>query len=61
MLTEELAARLGTKLRQIEPLRQRLPTTMADLLRVIAQAEEPCPDEADESGSLSDTEETPGK
>ena len=61
MLTSELAARFGVKLREIEPSRQRLPVAMSDLLRVIAQAEEPHPGEVDESRSRSDAEETPGE
>ena len=61
MLTSELAARFGVKLREIEPPRQRLPVAMSDLLRVIAQTEEPHPSEVDESRSRSDVEETPGE
>jgi hypothetical protein len=60
VLAEELAARFGTKLRQIEPVRQVLPTAMSDLLRVIEQAEEPHPAEK-ESSPRSDSEKTPGK
>ena len=61
MLAQELAARFGPKLREIEPLGQRLPAAMSDLLRVIAQAEEPHSDDADESGCHDDAAETPGK
>ena len=61
MLAQELSARFGPKLREIEPPRQRLPVAMSDLLRVIAQAEESHPGEVDESGSRSDVEETPGE
>ena len=61
MLAQELAARFGPNLREIEPLGQRLPVAMSDLLRDIAQAEEPHPGEVDESRSRSDVEETPGE
>jgi hypothetical protein len=61
MLAQELAARFGPKLREIEPLGQRLPAAMSDLLRVIAQAEATQSGEADDGGSRSDAEEMPGK
>jgi hypothetical protein len=62
MLTEELARRFGAKLREIERLpSQRLPPAISDLLRAIAQAEQPPPGEADENGSRTDAEETAGK
>jgi hypothetical protein len=61
MLAHELAARFGPKLREIEPLGQRLPAVMSDLLRVIAQSEATHPGESDDGGSRSDVEETPGK
>ena len=69
MRTEDLARRFGAKLREIEPIIwQRLPVAMSDLLRVIAQAEEPHPGEevphpgeVDESRSRSDVGETPGE
>jgi dodecin len=61
MLAKELAARFGPKLREIEPLRQRLPAVMSDLLRVIAQAEATHPGESDDGDSRSGAEKTPGK
>ena len=61
MLTEELARRFGAKLREIERLPSQLPPAISDLLRAIAQAEQPPPGEADESGSRTDAEETAGK
>ena len=61
MLAQELAARFGPKLREIEPLGQRIPPAMSVLLRIIAQAEEPHPGEVDESRSRSNAEETPGE
>jgi len=61
MLAQELAARFGPKLRETEPIGQRLPAAMSDLLRVIAQAEATHPDESEVDGSRSDAEETPGK
>jgi hypothetical protein len=52
MLTEELARRFGAKLREIEPLdSQQLPLAISDLLRAIAQAEQPPRGEADKSSS----------
>jgi hypothetical protein len=60
MLTEELAARFGTKLREIELPRQQLPAAMADLLLAIAQADAPRPGGSDESAP-SKTEDAPGK
>jgi hypothetical protein len=60
MLTEELARRFGAKLREIERLPSQ-PPAISDLLRAIAQAEQPPPGEADESGSRTDAEETAGK
>ena len=62
MPTEELARRFGAKLREIEPVdSQPLPIAISDLLRAIAQAEQPPPGEADENGSRTDAEETAGK
>jgi len=61
MLAKELAARFGPKLREIEPLGQRLPAAMSDLLRVIEQAEATHPGESADGDSRSDAEETPGK
>jgi hypothetical protein len=62
MLTEELARRFGAKLREIEPLPgQRLPGPMSDLLRAIAQGEQPHSGETDENGSRTDSEQTAGK
>jgi hypothetical protein len=58
MLAQELAARFGPKLREIEPLGQRLPAAMSDLLRVIEQAEATQSGESDDGG---DIEETPHK
>jgi flavin-binding protein dodecin len=60
MLAQELAARFGPKLREIEPLGQRLPAAMSDLLRVIEQSEAIHPGGSDDVGSRSDAEETPG-
>ena len=61
MLTEELARRFGAKLREIEPVdSQPLPIAISDLLRAIAQAEQPPPGKAEEC-SRGDAEETAGK
>ena len=57
MLAKELAARFGPKLREIDPVGQRLPAAMSDLLRVIAQAEEPHSDDCDGSGCHNDAAE----
>jgi hypothetical protein len=58
MLTEELARRFGAKLREIEPLdSQQLPLAISDLLRAIAQAEQPPRGEEEQFW----TEETAGK
>ena len=49
MLTEELVRRFGAKLREIEPPPgQSLPAAMSELLRAIAQGEQPHSGEADE-------------
>ena len=62
MFTEELARCFGAKLREIERLpSQRLPLAISDLLRAIAQAEQPPRGEADKNGSRTDAEETAGK
>ena len=59
MFTEDMAKRFGAKLREIEPLTsQRLPVAMSNLLRAIAQAEQPSPTVPDECSPGTGTEET---
>ena len=62
MPTEELARRFGAKLREIEPVdSQPLPIAISDLLRAIAQAEQPPPGKAEECSRGTGAEETAGK
>jgi hypothetical protein len=62
MFTEDMRRRFGAKLREIEPLdSQRLPVAMSDLLRAIAQGEQPHSGENDENGSRIGAEETASK
>ena len=62
MFTQDMARRFGAKLREIEPLdSQPLPIAISDLLRAIAQAEQPPPGKADECSPGTGAEETAGK
>ena len=62
MFTEDMARRFGAKLREIEPLTsQRLPVAMSDLLRAIAQVEQPSPGKTPECIPGTGAEETAGK
>ena len=62
MFAEDMARRFGAKLREIEPLTsQRLPVAMSDLLRAIAQAEQPSPGKTPECIRGAGAQETAGK